>query len=87
MRRQKSVQTESGRGFRKAACILRSAANVAIVDFRVDSATVDGNKTPHEIVLLCCPSRDFLQCARVAVLIAGVIDAFAPVCQCVKTLK
>jgi len=46
MKRQKSVQTELGRGFRKAACILRSAANVTILDHRVDSATVDGNKAP-----------------------------------------
>ena len=48
MKRQESVQTESGRGFRKAACILCSAAGVTVFDYRVDSAAVDGNKTFHE---------------------------------------
>jgi DNA-binding protein H-NS len=41
-------------------------------------------RSTHETMLLCCHSRDFFQYARVALLMVGVIDAFAPARQCVK---
>ena len=85
MRGQKSVQSQTGRGFRKSACILRSAAEQEILVV-TSKASMTATKHPGG-VLPASPHGQLLQYARVPLFYCRPHRDLAPVRRCVKALE